>query len=100
MKSTWLTQTRDGVVSFVRITDWTQVVIIAALCVIGYFSILSSGALRESDFHQQQLVFMIIGWMAYWAVSVLDYREIRRGFTSAAFYYSSRFFSVRFLRLI
>ena len=78
MKSTWLTQTRDGVVSFVRITDWTQVVIIAALCVIGYFSILSSGALRESDFHQQQLVFMIIGWMAYWAVSVLDYREIRR----------------------
>lgn len=78
MKSTWLTQTRDGVVSFARVTDWTQVVIVLALCVIGYFSILSAGALRESDYHQQQLVFMCIGWFAYWAVSVVDYRELRR----------------------
>lgn len=78
MKSTWLTQTRDGVVSFARVTDWTQVVIVLGLCFIGYFSILSAGALRESDFHQQQLVFMVIGWCAYWAVSVIDYRELRR----------------------
>lgn len=78
MKSTWLTQTRDGVASFVRVTDWTQVTILVALCVIGYFSILSAGALRESDFHEQQLVFMVLGWAAYWMVSVVDYREIRR----------------------
>lgn len=78
MKSTWLTQTRDGLVSFVRVTDWTQVVILAALCVVGYFSILSAGALRESDFHQQQLVFMVVGWAAYWTVSLADYRELRR----------------------
>lgn len=78
MKSTWLTQTRDGVATFVRVTDWTQVVILAVLCVIGYFSILSAGALRESDFHQQQLIFMCGGWVAYWVVSVIDYRELRR----------------------
>ena len=78
MKSTWLTQTRDGVASFVRVTDWTQVAILLVLCVIGYFSILSAGALRESDFHQQQLVFMAGGWVAYWALSLVDYREVRR----------------------
>lgn len=74
----WLTHKRDEVVAFVRITDWTQVVLIALLCVAGYFSIASAGALRESTFHQQQLLYMGVGWVAYWIVSLVDYRELRR----------------------
>ena len=55
-----------------------MVVMIGTLCAIGYFSIASAGALRESTFHQQQLLYMGVGWVAYWAVSLTDYREIRR----------------------
>lgn len=71
-------QTRDEVFAFVRVTDWTQVVLIAGLCVIGYFSIASAGALRESTFHHQQLLYMAVGWIAYWVLSLTDYRELRR----------------------
>ncbi len=74
----WVTQTRDGVVAFARITDWTQVVLIGLLCTAGYFSIASAGALRESTFHHQQLVFIGVGFVAYWALALTDYRELRR----------------------
>ncbi len=70
--------TRDEVFAFARVTDWTQVVLIAGLCAIGYFSIASAGALRESTFHHQQLLYMAVGWIAYWVLSLTDYRELRR----------------------
>ena len=74
----WLTQARDDVAAFARVTDWTQVVALAALCVAGYFSIKSAGDLRDSDFHSQQLLYMVVGWGAYWALATVDYRELRR----------------------
>lgn len=74
----WVTQTRDGVLAFARITDWTQVVLIGLLCATGYFSIASAGALRESTYHHQQLVFIGVGFAAYWALALTDYRELRR----------------------
>lgn len=70
--------TRDEVFAFARVTDWTQVVLIAGLCAIGYFSIASAGALRESTFHHQQLLYMAVGWIAYWVLSLTDYRDLRR----------------------
>ncbi len=70
--------TRDEVFAFARVTDWTQVVLIGGLCAIGYFSIASAGALRESTFHHQQLLYMAVGWIAYWVLSLIDYRELRR----------------------
>lgn len=74
----WLTQARDDVLAFARITDWTQVVVILLLCVVGYFSIESAGDLRDSRFHHQQLLYMVIGWGGYWALASIDYRELRR----------------------
>lgn len=74
----WLTQARDDVAAFARVTDWTQVLAIAALCVAGYFSIKSAGDLRNADFHTQQLLYMVVGWGAYWALASTDYRELRR----------------------
>lgn len=74
----WLTQARDDVFAYARVTDWTQVVAILALCVAGYFSIESAGDLRDSDFHQQQLLYMVLGWGAYWSLASVDYRELRR----------------------
>ncbi len=74
----WLTQARDDVAAFARVTDWTQVVAILLLCVAGYFSIKSAGDLRDSDFHTQQLLYMVVGWGAYWALASTDYRELRR----------------------
>jgi rod shape determining protein RodA len=74
----WLTQARDDVAAYARVTDWTQVVAILALCVAGYFSIQSAGDLRGSDYHTQQLLFMVVGWGAYWALASVDYRELRR----------------------
>jgi len=74
----WITQARDDVVAYARVTDWTQVAAILLLCVAGYFSIESAGDLRDSDYHRQQLLYMGAGWCAYWAAASLDYRELRR----------------------
>lgn len=74
----WLTQARDDVAAYARVTDWTQVLCVLLLCLAGYFSIKSAGDLRDSDFHTQQLIYMAAGWGAYWSLASFDYRELRR----------------------
>lgn len=59
-------------------TDWTQVVLILLLSGLGVVAIQSAGSARESTFYRSQIVFIVIGWLAYWAVSALDYRLIQR----------------------
>lgn len=58
-------------------TDWTQVVIIALLSSLGVVAINSAGSYRQTNYAQSQMVFLAIGWVAYWTVSSLDYRLLR-----------------------
>ena len=53
-------------------------VIILFLSGLGIVAIQSAGSARESTFYRSQIVFVVIGWLAYWAVSALDYRHIQR----------------------
>ena len=68
----------DNFANFAWRTDWTQVVIILFLSGLGVVAIQSAGSARESTFYRSQIVFVLLGWVAYWAVSALDYREIQR----------------------
>jgi rod shape determining protein RodA len=68
----------DSFANFAWRTDWTQVVIILFLSTLGIVAIQSAGSARESTFYRSQIVFVLIGWVAYWAVSALDYRLIQR----------------------
>ena len=68
----------DNFANFAWRTDWTQVVIILFLSGLGIVAIQSAGSARESTFYRSQIVFVLIGWLAYWAVSALDYRLIQR----------------------
>jgi len=68
----------DNFANFAWRTDWTQVVIILFLSGLGVVAIQSAGSARESNFYRSQIVFVAIGWLAYWAVSALDYRLIQR----------------------
>jgi len=68
----------DNFANFAWRTDWTQVVIILFLSTLGVVAIHSAGSARESVFYRSQIVFVGIGWAAYWAVSSLDYRLIQR----------------------
>ena len=68
----------DNFANFAWRTDWTQVVIILFLSGLGIVAIQSAGSARESTFYRSQIVFVVIGWLAYWAVSALDYRHIQR----------------------
>jgi rod shape determining protein RodA len=58
-------------------TDWTQVVIILMLSVLGVIAIDSAGSYRQTNFANSQMVFLGIGWIVYWMVSSLDYRTLR-----------------------
>lgn len=66
----------DKFANFAWRTDWTQVLIIAGLSVLGWVAIRSAGEARASLHHENQAVFIGIGWVAYWAVSSLDYRRL------------------------
>jgi len=68
----------DNFANFAWRTDWTQVVIILFLSTLGVVAIQSAGSARESTFYRSQIVFVVIGWIAYWAVSAVDYRLIQR----------------------
>jgi len=68
----------DNFANFAWRTDWTQVVLILFLSSLGVVAIQSAGSARESTFYRSQIVFVILGWVAYWAVSSLDYRQIQR----------------------
>ncbi len=58
-------------------TDWTQVILILLLSTLGVVAIQSAGSARESTFYQRQVLFIGLGWVAYWAVSSVDYRQIQ-----------------------
>jgi rod shape determining protein RodA len=66
----------DKFANFAWRTDWTQVVIIAGLSVLGWVGIRSAGEARASLHHESQAIFLALGWVAYWAVSSLDYRRL------------------------
>ena len=68
----------DNFANFAWRTDWTQVVIILFLSGLGIVAIQSAGSARESTFYRSQILFVAIGWVAYWAVSAVDYRLIQR----------------------
>ncbi len=68
----------DNFANFAWRTDWTQVVIILFLSLLGVIAIQSAGSARESTFYRSQIVFVVVGWIAYWAVSAMDYRIIQR----------------------
>jgi len=58
-------------------TDWTQVVIILFLSTLGVIAIDSAGAYRQNNFATPQMIYLGIGWVAYWMISSLDYRTLR-----------------------
>ena len=66
----------DKFTNFAWRTDWTQVVIISALGLLGWVAIRSAGEARASLHHENQAVFLGLGWAVYWAVSSLDYRKV------------------------
>lgn len=68
----------DNFANFAWRTDWTQVVIVLFLSSLGVVAIHSAGSARESTFYRSQIVFVAVGWVAYWAVSAMDYRIIQR----------------------
>lgn len=67
----------DRFANFSWRTDWTQVVIIALLSTLGVIAIDSAGSYRQTSFARSQVVFIALGWVAYWTVSSLDYRLFR-----------------------
>lgn len=67
----------DKFANFSWRTDWTQVVIILLLSGLGVVAINSAGSYRQSNFANSQMVFLAIGWVAYWVISSLDYRLLR-----------------------
>ena len=67
----------DKFANFSWRTDWTQVVIIAFLSSLGVLAIHSAGSYRQSTFAEAQVVFIVIGWIAYWVIASLDYRKFR-----------------------
>ncbi|MGA0134397.1 MAG: FtsW/RodA/SpoVE family cell cycle protein [Opitutales bacterium] len=66
----------DKFANFAWRTDWTQVVIIAFLSLLGWFAIRSAGEARASLHHESQARFIAVGWIVYWAVSSIDYRRL------------------------
>ena len=58
-------------------TDWTQVVIILLLSSLGVVAIDSAGSYRQTNFANSQMIYLAIGWVAYWMISSLDYRTLR-----------------------
>jgi len=58
-------------------TDWTQVVIILFLSTLGVIAINSAGSYRQTNFANSQMIYLAIGWVAYWMISSLDYRNLR-----------------------
>ena len=58
-------------------TDWTQVVIILLLSTLGVIAIDSAGSYRQTNFANSQMIYLAIGWVAYWMISSLDYRNLR-----------------------
>jgi len=67
----------DKFANFSWRTDWTQVVILAFLSTLGVIAIDSAGSYRQTSFARSQVVFIALGWVAYWTVSSLDYRQLR-----------------------
>ena len=65
-------------VNFAWRTDWTQVVLILGLSALGVVAIWSAGEFRQSGFWRSQIVFLVIGWLAYWVVASIDYRMFLR----------------------
>ncbi|MDR2513391.1 MAG: FtsW/RodA/SpoVE family cell cycle protein [Puniceicoccales bacterium] len=63
--------------AFVRRTDWLPVFVIFGLTIWSVLAIYSTNSLNVPDFFAQefprkQLVFVGIGWVAYWAISVVE----------------------------
>ena len=67
----------DKFANFSWRTDWTQVVIIFLLSSLGVVAIDSAGSYRQTNFANSQMIYLAIGWVAYWVVSSLDYRTLR-----------------------
>jgi len=67
----------DKFANFSWRTDWTQVAVIALLSTLGVVAIDSAGSYRQTTFARSQVVFIILGWLAYWVVSSFDYRLFR-----------------------
>jgi rod shape determining protein RodA len=67
----------DKFANFSWRTDWTQVIIIGLLSALGVVAIKSAGSYRQTTFATSQMIFIGIGWIAYWVVASLDYRKLR-----------------------
>jgi rod shape determining protein RodA len=67
----------DKFANFSWRTDWTQVVIIFLLSTLGVLAINSAGSYRQTNFGSSQILFLCIGWAAYWIISSVDYRTLR-----------------------
>ena len=68
----------DKFANFSWRTDWTQVVLILVLSSLGVVAIYSAGSSRMATYHRSQMVFIGLGWVAYWAVAAIDYRLVQR----------------------
>lgn len=68
----------DKFTHFTWRTDWTQVVLILGLSILGVVAIQSAGSARESPYYRSQIVFIALGWLAYWVVAAVDYRQFQR----------------------
>jgi rod shape determining protein RodA len=67
----------DKFANFSWKTDWTQVVVIALLSTLGVVAIDSAGSYRQTTYARSQVIFIVLGWIAYWTISSLDYRQLR-----------------------
>ena len=67
----------DKFANFSWRTDWTQVVIILFLSTLGVVAIKSAGSYRQTNFETPQMIYLGVGWVAYWMISSLDYRKLR-----------------------
>lgn len=68
----------DKFANFAWRTDWTQVLVIILLSSLGVIAIKSAGSSRESTFYKSQMLYLGLGWVVYWAISSVDYRQFQR----------------------
>ena len=59
--------------------QWSLMALVLILGAFGIFAIYSATWMREQDFWSRQLVWLIIGVLICFGVSLTDYRWIRRG---------------------
>ncbi len=82
-------------ISHIKRLDWVLIIAVFLLCAIGLLSIYSSSLGRESFLNfKKQIIFFVIGFLAMFFLSFLDWRNFRQNPYLILFFY---FFCLLFL---